>query len=225
MKNYKSILFDLDMTLLDFNQGQFNALKKTFSRYGVNITEKDDEIYTGINQALWLRLERGEIDKSQLTLLRFPTFIEKMGLSLDGIKIDKEYKDNLCNEAILMSGAKQVCETLSERYELFIISNGTDYIQRSRIEKSGLKEYFKDAVTSDEAGAPKPSTDFFDYFFRKEGVSPEKSLIVGDSLTSDILGGVNYSVDTCLVSEKEPQGDIKPTYRIDCLSQLTDLLK
>lgn len=224
MKEYKSILFDLDMTLLDFDSGEFNALKKTFAKYGVEIDEALHGVYSQINKSLWKRLEKGEIDKAQLSLLRFPTFIKEIGLDLDGIKIDKEYKDNLSYEAIVIDGVRETCRALYEKYNLYIITNGTDYIQRRRIALSSLESLFRRIVTSDEAGSPKPKREFFDFFFEKTGEDRQYSLIVGDSLTSDIMGGINYGIDTCLVGQADQSSEIKPTYLISNIAELLNIL-
>jgi len=225
MKEYKAILFDLDMTLLDFSQGEYNALCRTLERYGVEVDRNMHRRYSSINQALWLRHERGEISREDISRLRFTRFLGEIGLHEDPMKIDREYKENISYEAILMDGAKETVEFLSDKYDLYVISNGTDFIQRRRMQISGLMPYFKEIVTSEQAGAPKPESEFFDYLFKRELLFPDEVLIVGDSLTSDILGGVNYGVDTCLVS-KEPDelSDIEPTYTIEKLTDLIELL-
>jgi 2-haloacid dehalogenase len=224
MTEYKNILFDLDMTLLDFDRGEFNALRKTFFDYGIEIDEKKHAMYSEINKSLWKRYEKDEIDKEKLAYIRFSTFLEYIGLDKDPRVIDKQYKDNLSNEAILMDGVFDTCRKLYKNYSLYIITNGTDYIQRSRIAKSGIEGLFEAAVTSDEAGAPKPKKEFFDYFFAKTGIKPDESLIVGDSPTSDILGGVNYSLDTCFIGDRKALGDIEATYVINIITELLTLL-
>ena len=224
MKRYENLLFDLDMTLLDFNAGEFSALKKTFAEYGVDIDEEKHNAYSDINQSLWKRLEKGEIDKRGLSELRFPTFVKYLGLDLDGLKLDKEYKDNLSFEAIVIDGVRETCLELSKKYDLYVITNGTDYIQRRRLKLSGLEPFFKAMVTSDEARAPKPKKEFFDFFFNKTNTDKDSSLIVGDSLTSDILGGVNYGVDTCLVGKTVSDGKIRPTCTVNDIRQILNIL-
>lgn len=224
MKEYKALLFDLDMTLLDFSQGEFNALRRTFEKYGVEITPEMHKKYASINQALWLRHERGEISRADISRLRFTRFLKDIGMNADPMIIDREYKENLSYEAILMDGAREVCEFFYRKYDLYVISNGTDFIQRRRMQISGLMPYFKAIVTSEQAGAPKPECEFFDYLFKRELLIPDEVLIIGDSLTSDILGGVNYGIDTCLVSTDAEDGDIEPTYRIEKLTDLIELL-
>jgi 2-haloacid dehalogenase len=224
MKEYKALLFDLDMTLLDFSQGEYNALRRTLERYGVEIDAEKHRRYSSINQALWLRHERGEISRNDISRLRFSRFLNEIGLREDPMKIDREFKENLSYEAILMDGAKETCEFLHGKYDLYVISNGTDFIQRRRMQISGLMPYFKAVVTSEQAGAPKPEDEFFDYIFRRELIVPDEALIIGDSLTSDILGGVNYGIDTCLVTKEAVQGDVEPTYTIEKLTDLIELL-
>lgn len=225
MKKYENILLDLDMTLLDFNSCEFCALKKTFEEYGVTIDGEKHQTYSAINDSLWKMLERGEIAKSELGTLRFVNFMKTIGLKADATEIDKKYKDNLSLEAKLIDGAKEVCEVLCKEYNLFVITNGTDYIQRSRLKLSGLEPYIKRMITSDEAGIPKPKAGFFDFFLNETKLDKSSCLIVGDSLTSDILGGVNYGIDTCLICKDNLISDIKPTYRAKKITGLLELLK
>lgn len=225
MKKYENILFDLDMTLLDFNTCEYNALKKTFKEYGVVIDKKKHRVYSKINDGLWKRLERGEIVKKDLGPMRFKAFLDYLGMNEEPSVIDKKYKDNLSLEAVLMDNAEETCEELSRHYNLYVITNGTDYIQKSRLEFSGLKPYFKRMITSDEAGTPKPKAGFFDFFFNETKLDKSSCLIVGDSVTSDILGGVNYGIDTCLICEKIPFGEIQPDYTTQTIDGLLDILK
>ncbi len=225
MKKYENILFDLDMTLLDFKSCEYNALKKTFEEYGVNIDGKTHELYSLINDGLWKRLERGEINKNDLGTMRFKEFLEKMKIERDADEVNEKYKENLSLQAILMDGAKEVCQSLYEDYNLYVITNGTDWIQRSRLQLSSLSEFVKRMITSDEAGTPKPKKEFFDFFFKKTKLDKSTCLIVGDSITSDILGGVNYGIDTCLICQKEPDGEIRPDYTLKNIRFLINLLQ
>ena len=225
MKEYKNILFDLDMTLLDFNKGEFNALKRTFERYGIEIDGGFHSQYSAINQALWKKHEKGELDKKELSERRFSEFLEIVGLDRQPLTVDRQFKDNLSKEAILMDGVFETCRALNRKYDLYIITNGTDYIQRSRISKSGIEGLFKGIITSDEAGAPKPKRQFFDYLFRTFAIEPAESLIVGDSLSSDISGGVDYGIDTCLIGNDNSLPTVEPTYRIACITELLKMLK
>ncbi len=225
MKKYENILFDLDMTLLDFNTCEYNALKKTFFSYGVEIDGEKHKTYAQINDKLWKRLERGEIVKKDLGPMRFKMFLDYLGMNEEPSVIDKEYKDNLSLEAVLMEKVKETCEKLSKDYNLYVITNGTDYIQKSRMKLSGLNPFFKGMITSDEAGFPKPQKEFFDFFFNKTKADKSSCLIVGDSLTSDILGGVNYGIDTCLISDNKPSGEIQPDYYVKSIELLINLLQ
>jgi YjjG family noncanonical pyrimidine nucleotidase len=225
MKKYENILFDLDMTLLDFQACEFNALKKTFNEYGIDIDERMHRLYSEINDGLWKRLEKGELVKKELGPLRFSRFLDEIKLKADACEVDKKYKDNLSFEAILMDGATETCKSLCRQYNLYVITNGTDYIQRNRLKLSGLEPFIKRMITSDEAGIPKPKAGFFDFFFNETKLDKSTCLIVGDSITSDILGGVNYGIDTCLVCQKKPEGEIKPDYSVKSIKMITLLLQ
>ena len=212
------------MTLLDFNSCEFNALKKTFKQYGIEIDKEKHSVYAAINDGLWKRLERGEILKKDLGPTRFTEFLKTLGANADAVTVDREYKDNLSLEAALMDGVKETCEALYRDFNLYIITNGTDYIQRSRLKLSGIEKYFVRMITSDEAGVPKPKAGFFDFFFNETKLDKSSCLIVGDSLTSDISGGVNYGIDTCLISEKTPGGETVPDYTVKKITDLINML-
>lgn len=222
-KTYKILLIDADMTLLDFQRSEKKALKKTFEHFGIVPAKEATALYHKINSGYWEMLEQGRVSKEELVYLRYKDLIEKMGLDIDHRQCEDYYQYSLGQEAYTMKDAKEVCHYLGERYSLYIVTNGISSTQYSRMKKSGLDVYFKDIFVSEDTGYQKPMVEYFNYVFDKIGeVDKDEVLIIGDSLSSDIQGGINAGVDTCWFNYKKEERkiDIEPDYVITELKEL-----
>lgn len=195
---YKWILFDADNTLFDYDAAERGALGSTFEEMGRPLTAESREIYRVINHQNWQAYERGEITQAVLRIRRFAQYLEALGLADDPEQVSKRYLYHLGNRTDLVDGAQRLVERLEHRVGMMIITNGLKDVQRSRLSQSPIGRYFKDIVISEEVGFAKPDRRIFDAAFELMG-QPARSevIIVGDSLTSDIRGGVNYGIDTC----------------------------
>lgn len=200
---YDTILFDADGTLFDFHKSEYEAIKETFESFGI---KADDELiadYSQINDSLWKMLERGEIEKQVLLYRRFEIFCEKYSFVADAKLMAKAYMENLSQKAYLIDGAEELCRTLYGKARIYIVTNGVEFIQKRRYAKSGLDKYFERAFISGEIGFEKPSTEYFECVAANiPEFDKSRALIVGDSLTSDIKGGINYGIDTCWYNPK-----------------------
>ena len=88
-----------------------------------------------------------------------------------------------------MPGAEQLLETLHGKYHLYICSNGSKKVQDSRIASSGIAKCFDGIFISEELGLNKPDKRYFEACFAQiPDFKRESSIMVGDSLTSDIKG-------------------------------------
>ena len=222
------LFLDLDDTILDFQKAERLAISRTFRSFGLEPTEQVLERYHVINRLHWERLERGELTRDQVLTGRFQMLFEELGIPAQPQAIAKGYEHNLGLGPYFLPGAKEALDTLRGKYRLFLASNGTASVQHSRLTSAGLYPYFEEVFVSQALGANKPSRAFFDACAaRIPGYDPRKALMVGDSLTSDILGGINAGMKTCWVCPRGAQGrpDIVPDYRIEALSQLPELLK
>ena len=222
------LFLDLDDTILDFHKAERLAISRTFRSFGLEPTEQVLERYHVINRLHWERLERGELTRDQVLTGRFQMLFEELGIPAQPQAIAKGYEHNLGLGHYFLPGAKEALDTLRGKYRLFLASNGTASVQHSRLTSAGLYPYFEEVFVSQALGANKPSRAFFDACAaRIPGYDPRKALMVGDSLTSDILGGINAGMKTCWVCPRGAQGrpDIVPDYRIEALSQLPELLK
>lgn len=225
----KYVLLDIDDTLLDFGKAEAAAIKKTFERIGIPATDEVIARYSEINNAQWSALERGELTRQQVLVRRFDILFEELGITgVPSEMAQASYEYLLGIGHYFIDGAVELLEALKDKYELYIVSNGTACVQDSRLASAGIAPYFKDIFISERIGAHKPSCEFFDRAFsRIEGFEREKAIIVGDRLSSDILGGINAGIKTCWFNPKRlpADPDIPADYEIHALNELPELLK
>lgn len=222
------LLLDLDDTILDFKMAESVALRKTLADFGVEPTEAVCSRYSVINQWHWEALERKELTRPQVLVGRFAVLFEELGVAADAAQCAKCYAENLSIGHYFLPGAEEAVAKLSEKYPLYLSSNGTATVQGSRLESAGIEKYFQDLFISQEIGANKPAKEFFDgCFARIPNFDPAKTMIVGDSLSSDILGGKNAGIATCWVNpeHKSAKPEIRPDYEIESITQLEELLE
>ena len=222
----KFILLDLDDTIFDFGKAEHLALSKTLTEMGITPTENIISRYSEINRAHWEMLERGELTREQVLIYRFDALYRELGVTKSSIDTQKIYEYRLSLEHHFIDGAPELLLELFKKYELYVVSNGTAVVQDRRVAESGIGKYFKEIFISQRVGADKPSKEFFDYCFSHiEGFSKEQAIIVGDSLTSDILGGKNAGILTCHFNPKgRSNGKIAADYEIKELTELPALL-
>ena len=223
------ILFlDLDDTILDFHKAERLAIAKTFTAFDLEPTEEILNRYHDINLMHWQMLERGELTRPQVLTGRFRMLFEELGRQVDAQAVARVYEKNLGIGHYFLPGAQDAVQTLQKGYRLFLASNGTATVQHSRLTSAGLYPYFEKVFVSQELGYNKPAKAFFDACAKEiPGYAPEKALMVGDSLSSDILGGINAGLPTCWVNphHKPHPENITPDYQIEALSQLPELLQ
>ena len=221
------LLLDLDDTILDFHKAERIALSKTFRDFGLEPAEDVLDLYHNINKWHWEQLELGVMTRDQVLVNGFGALFEKVGMTVDPAACAKSYESNLGIGHYFLPGAEEAVKRLSERCRLFLVSNGTATVQHSRLTSAGLYPYFEQVFISQEIGYNKPDKAYFDRCFERiPGFAPEKALMVGDSLTSDIKGGINAGLKTVWVNPAhKPCGDIRPDYEIEGLSDLEGLLE
>ena len=221
------LFLDLDDTILDFRKAERIAVAKTIRDFGVEPTEEVLDLYHRINKAHWEMLERGELTREEVMVNRFAALFRELGAKPDASAYAKDYEHNLSIGHYFLPGAEEAVEALHRKYRLFLASNGTASVQKGRLTSANLYRFFERVFVSQELGFNKPSKAFFDACFaRIPGFDPAKAVMVGDSLTSDIQGGINAGITTVWVNpEHRPWGDIKPDYEIEGLSQLEKLLE
>jgi len=221
------LFLDLDDTILDFHKAERIAISKTIRQFGVEPTEEILDLYHGINKWHWEQLELGTLTRAEVLVNRFGVLFEKLGKEVDAPKCAKTYETNLSIGHYFLPGAEEAVERLSKKYRLFLASNGTAVVQKGRMTSANLYRFFETVFVSQEIGHNKPSRAYFDACFAAiPDFDKEKAIIVGDSLSSDIKGGINAGIKTVWVNPGHKDcGAIKPEYEIEALSQLEALLE
>ena len=221
------LFLDLDDTILDFHKAERIAISKTIRDFGVEPTEEVLGRYHVINKWHWEQLELGKLTRPEVLVNRFDMLFRELGVEVDAEKCAKAYEKNLSVGHYFLPGAEDAVKSLHKKYRLFLASNGTASVQHGRMTSANLYRFFEEVFVSQEIGHNKPSKAYFDgCFARIPDFDPAKAVIVGDSLTSDIRGGINAGIRTVWVNPDHLDcGDIRPDYEIEALSQLEPLLE
>lgn len=224
----KTIFLDVDDTILDFHTAEANALRGTLESIGLDPTPETTALYSRINARQWELLEEGRLTRAQVLTRRFDILFGELGVERSSAGTQKIYERLLSQGHWFMPGAEALLEELYGKYDLYIVSNGTGTVQDGRIASAGIARYFRDIFISERIGFDKPRREFFDACFaRIPDFDRERAIIVGDSLTSDIRGGINAGIRTCWYNPrgKQRREDILPDFEISKLEQLPALLE
>lgn len=225
---YEIIIFDADETLFDFKESEKQAFKNTMLQFDLEYDENYHfKIYHEINAAIWKEFEVGLITQEKLKEERFIRLSENLEIDFDTEKFAKAYMKHLGDSSILYKDSKPLIEGLYGIYKLLIVTNGLVSVQSNRIRKSDIAKYFDYIVISEEVGLSKPNPEIFEHSLKNiKDADKNKVLIIGDSLTSDILGGLNYGIDTCWYNPKKIVNNtgIIPHYEISNLLDLNHIL-
>lgn len=225
---YEYLLFDADGTLLDFKKSEEYAFFDAVKKHNVTPTAELYKLYSATNDSLWKSLERGEIEKKDIIENRFKITFNKANLPYSReMGIEEDYQELLSRNSFVIDGVNEVLDNLLQ-FKKYIVTNGLFITQTRRIKDSGLFRYFEKSYISEKIGHQKPKKEYFDFVLNDLGINDRsKVLIIGDSYTSDIMGGFNAEIDTCwLNSEKlKPTDNRQPTYEITELKELLEILK
>ena len=224
----KNIFLDLDDTILDFHRGEREAITETLEHFGVGVTDELIARYRAFNRSCWEALERGEMERDDVLTRRFELFFESVGKRASATEVQAYYEVRLSEGCYFLEGAEELLGELSGKYRLYITSNGTAFVQDRRIKASGIAGYFDGIFISERMGAHKPSAEFFDACFAQmDEPERESTVIVGDSLTSDILGGINAGIHTChyTLGREIEYTDIKPEYYARYLYEIPEIIE
>ncbi|MBQ8397315.1 MAG: YjjG family noncanonical pyrimidine nucleotidase [Clostridia bacterium] len=227
MKHYTWLLFDADGTLLDFEKAERCALCEALAAHGVEATEEVITTYSAINDAIWKKIETGEFDRANLNRVRFSQLAERFGFTYDADQLGRDYFASMATQGHLIDGALALCQALKSRYSLAIITNGTASVQHGRLDGTPLLACMEGHFISQEVGAEKPSPAFFDAVEAAiPGFDRARALVIGDSLSSDIAGGIAAGIDTCWYNPagKPAPADRTPTYTVANYDELRALL-
>ena len=222
MRKYDIILLDADDTVFDFGQAELLALKRLFMMYGIPYTDANIRDYQEINDGLWKQFETGAITKDFLLDHRFAFYFAAKGIQADGVKANQDYLDGLAEGNILLPGALEVVKRMKELgCRVYLATNGVTRVQKKRLATSEICGLCDGIFVSEEAGSQKPQKEYFDFVFSRLG-NPDKKrvLMVGDSLSSDIKGAVEYGLPCCWLNRKGQSTDLPVDYTVTAVPDI-----
>ncbi|KGY14065.1 dUMP phosphatase [Vibrio tubiashii] len=220
---YDWILFDADETLFHFDA--FKGMQLMFSRKGIEFTHGDFEHYQAVNKPLWVDYQNGTITAQELKHTRFEEWAKTLGTTPS--ELNSAFLNAMADICTVLPGAKELMQALHGKAKLGIITNGFTDLQAIRLEKTGMSQYFEHVIISEEVGVAKPDTGIFSHALEKMGMPcKSKVLMVGDNQHSDILGGINFGIETCWLNSDGAEKDdaISPNYTVRSLHDLKNIL-
>lgn len=225
----KVILWDIDGTLLNFEESEKYAIRKCFSIFEMG--ECSDEMlktYSEINKGYWQRLERGEITKKEVLEGRFTDFFREYELDTNkAAAFNQEYQKRLGDTVVFFENGLELVKELKGKIPQYAVTNGTKIAQERKLKNSGLDLLLDGIFISEDVGIEKPGIGFFQKVFEKIGNFPQDEiLIIGDSLTSDMQGGINAGIKTCWFNPKKLENHtvLKIDYEIKNLIELQEII-
>lgn len=224
---YRIALFDADNTLLDFTRAEAEAIRLCLTTHGIPADEATVALYSRVNDRHWKRLEQGLTTRERLKVERFRDFLAEAGYTSDPRRMAEDYLSALSEQRFLMDGALALIRELYGRCRLCIVTNGIAAVQRSRFGGCPLAPYFDDVFISEELGYAKPDPRFFERVAAAiPHFDPAEALVIGDSLTSDIAGGIRAGLDTCWFNRRgeAPPDGMAITYTVSSLSEIPPIL-
>lgn len=228
MARYDTVLLDADMTIFDFERSERESLRRTLRLHGLPCTDQVEATYLKINRALWDAFARGEVDQDFLVVERFAALGRVYDMDWDAAKVNRDYLNGLGQEAHLLPGAMEFCQTLADMgFTLAIATNGMPVAQRGRYTRTGIDRVIPHIFISMELGVQKPMPAFFEKVCQALGVTDRSRVVmIGDSLSSDILGGNRAGIDTVWYNPGGTPltGSARPTYTVRCYEEILALL-
>ena len=229
----KVVLIDIDNTLLSFTGYVKEAMRKGFLLFGLKpYTEAMFPVFEKINGSLWRQIEQGTLTFEELEKCRWNLIFKELGIDFDGMAFEEYFREKLFYSAVPEDGAEDLLKYLSRKYTLCAASNGPYEQQINRLKIGKMDEYFTYCFISSRIGAQKPSRQFFDHCFsvlretEHPELEPEEAIIIGDSISSDISGGRDYGMHTCLYqkSETPERGDYGAEHVVRSLAEIKNIL-
>ena len=222
------VFLDVDDTILDWVKTEETAVAKAFDDFSIPYDDGIIKRYAEINNIWWEKLEEGKATRNDVFTERFNDLFREIDQPLIGDKVQKVYENYLCDGHFYLEGAEELLQKLDGKYRLFLSSNGSLKVQNARLQSSGCLHYFEDVFISEELGVEKPNPKFLELATAKiPGYKKENSVIIGDSLSSDVLEGKNFGIKTVWLNyrNKNSREDIVPDFTIKSLKELPPLLE
>ena len=223
---YTTVFIDVDDTLLDFDKTAHETFKQLFYQWELPYRDETFARYVEINNGLWRQYEQGNMTKRQVLDTRFSALFGELGIQADGLAFEQQFQPMLAMGHAEMEGATELLQYLALKYDIYAVTNGAGS-QGIRLKAAGMDRYMKGVFASELVGVGKPMRAFFDHCFGEIGEEKRKStIIIGDSLTSDMRGGVNAGIDTCWFNPHGLQNPYEFTcdYEVRTLKEIEQIL-
>lgn len=226
MKNITTIFIDIDNTLLDFNLCAEDSIKKGFNEWNIPYHADYFDVFNRINNSLWAKIEKKTLTIECLYDIRWQLIFDELGIIADGRKFEHIFRQNLSESSIEVEGALDLLKYLSKKYKIHVTSNAPHQQQIIRLKNAGMADYISEFFTSELIGYSKPSKEFFDECFKRlENVSKDEVILIGDSPTADIAGGMSYGIKTCWFNQNfTDKSMIETTFTISRLEEIRNFL-
>ena len=226
MKNIKAVFLDMDNTLIDFDASAKECMKRALLDRGVAFREEMYEVFTRINPILWRKIEQKELTVDGLHQVRWNMIFAEIGLSIDGVAFEGDFRAYLKESGIPIEGAVDLFTYLKEKgYILCVASNGPYEQQKSRMRAAGMYEGISHWFVSERMGANKPAKEFFDAAMRElSGILPSECVMIGDSLTADIEGSLAYGMHAVWYDRKGENTPVNADAVVHTLSEIKEIL-
>ena len=240
-RKYLDLFIDFDDTLYDTYGNAVISLRETFEAFHLDQWFPDPQVfydaYWQANIDLWGRYSRGEITRDFLIVERFrrPLCVSK-DLRVKSEASDSDFRDyclqvsdkflDFCaNKPGVVDGARELMGYLKAKgYRMHMCSNGFHEVQYKKLAACGLRDYFDTIILSEDAGANKPSSLYFDYAFKTSGARRETTLMIGDNLQTDIIGAHDAGLDTILFNRWNVEPSDIPTHTVTALREIMNIL-
>ena len=223
----KNILLDMDNTILDFTKAERVAASKALAAMGIQPTDELLKRYHQINEEQWRLFELGELEREQVKVRRYELLFDEMEIAASPRETAKVYEGLLGIGHYFMDGAVELLERLSRAYRLYLATNGTSNVQKSRINSADISKYFQGIYISEDVGYNKPDKRYFEACFKDiPDFDPAETVMIGDSLTSDIKGGINAGIRTVWFNHegKSRDDNIVPDHEVHSLEEIPGLM-
>ena len=227
---HHNFLFDLDQTLLDFHASEYKALGIVLNENGLSFSDEIYRAFKAYNKSLWLELEKGTISRTELFTRRFRVVFSRCegdSSGLDPLKVNDAFIRTMSVNGVLMDGALAFVRRLKDNIpdaRIYIASNGATVNAKGRLASTGLDRYTDGVFISEEMGVTKPDAAFFERILEQIGEPGSSCIMIGDSLTSDMLGAKNASLDSVWFMPSGNIGEAMAAYDINyCASSFEEL--
>ncbi len=227
MKKFDVLIFDLDNTLIDFSKSETIALPEALKHYGITVSDAEIKEYQKISRQCWVDMEKGIYSKEKCVVLRFERFLKYLGVEgIDPKELNEKYLDSLSIHVPLMPDTEQLLSKLKDDYLLVMMTNGIKRVQEAKNKKSGLDKYFDYIIISDDVGYNKPDIRIYEYMENLIGKhDKDRMLMIGDSVGSDIEGGINYGIKTCFFNPKGNTCELAADYEVKSMREILEILR